>query len=148
MRAVLAVLCIGLFLMVAVMGFNSALADNQQRHDIENESFTPDPGNVTELENSNLDAADYDDTVTVRNESNTTMTEGTDYEWHESNGTLTTLEGGDLANDSTGYVTYGYNRPPPDQVMLANVFSQIPSAMGAFLPLAALLFLLLIVRGG
>lgn len=149
MRAILAIVGIALFSMIAIMGFNAALADNQQRTDITNESFTPDAGNVTELQDSRLDAATYDDdsNVTVYNASDVEMTEGTDYEWFQENGTLKTLSGGDLEGDATANVSYGYDRPPADQVMLSQVLSQIPRTIGALLPVFALLFLLLIVRG-
>lgn len=148
MRVILAGIAIAIFAMVALLGFNAALADNLDTYTNTNESFTPDAGNVTELEDSNLQAADYNDTVTVYNASNVTMTDGADYEWFDENGTLKTLAGGDLANDTTGYITYSYQRPPADQVMLSNILAQIPRAMGFALPLFAVLFLLALLRGG
>lgn len=148
MRLILAVIGIGLLAMVAVMGFDAALADNSDRYVVENETFTPDAGNVTVLENSNLDGATYNDTVRVWNASDVEMTDGQDYEWHHSNGTLRTLEGGDLANDSDARITYDYERPPEEQLMMSDILSQIPSVTGLVLPVFALVFLLLIVRGG
>lgn len=148
MRVILAIVVIAVFAMLAPMGFDAIISENKERTDITNETWTPDAGNITELEDSNLEAAEYDQTVTVHDENDTEMTDGTDYEWFHDNGTVTALKGGDLDGDSSANITYGYDRPPAEQVTMSSILAQIPAVTGMLLPLGALLFLLLLVRGG
>lgn len=149
MRIVLAIVVLAVFGMLGVMGMDAILASNTERTDIDNETWTPDAGNVTELEDSNLEAADYDpvENVSVFDENDTEMTAGTDFEWFEDNGTVKALEGGGLDGDSSANISYGYERPPAEQVTMSSILAQIPAVMGFILPVGALVFLLLLVRG-
>jgi hypothetical protein len=72
-----------------------------------NETFTP--PNATEdysVSESTLD--NYSQTVTVRDENDTVMTAGTDYEWNRTVGNITLLNNSRLINDSNATVTYDY----------------------------------------
>lgn len=51
------------------------------------------------------------------------MTEGDDYQWFESNGTIKTLSGGQLAGDSTANITYEYSQTNRVQQDFAGLFA-------------------------
>jgi hypothetical protein len=147
MRAVIALLAIAVIAMGALVGFQAALADNASLSTVENETWTPDAGNVTTLNKSNLDAADYNETVTVRDSSGTVMSNETDYTWFDSNGTVKALTGGGLDGESEATISYGYERAPDAQVEMAQLMALIPNSAGALLPIIGLVFLLLLFKG-
>jgi hypothetical protein len=147
MRAIIALVGIALFALIAVMGMNGALADNASLTTVENETWTPDAGNVTELNNSNLEAADYNETVTVRDSTGTVMSNQTDYTWFDGNGTVKATVGGGLDGESEATISYGYERAPDDQVELAVTLSQLPASAGAILPFGVILIFLLLIKG-
>lgn len=77
-----------------------------------------DPGtNQTDvvLNESNRDGVYYDTTVSVTDENGSAMRPGIDYRWHESNGTLTVLDGGDLDGDTSGTIEYSLRIPSEQQ---------------------------------
>lgn len=109
------------FMVVLSMGapyaIGAALQNSQATYSPQHD-FTPDPGTVT-FETSNLDATYYDN-ETVRNETGAVMTDGTDYEWYTTNGTLDVLAGGDLANDSNASITFTYHGHTPRQAAVGD----------------------------
>lgn len=146
-RAVLGLITIGLLAMMALGGYQAALASAGSDVTITNETWTPDAGNVTQLDESGREDAYYDQTVTVRDENDSLMQAGSDYEWHESNGTVKALSGGDLDGDDNATITYGYEEPTREQQRLTGALSQIPRVMGYLVLFAPVLILLLFVRG-
>lgn len=146
MRAIIALVGIALFALIGIIGMNAALANNASLTTVENETWTPDPGNVTELNDSNLEGADYNETVTVRDNSGTVMTDGTDYEWFAGNGTVKALTGGGLDGETEATISYGYERPPPEQVQMAVTLSQLPASAGIILPFGVILVFLLLIK--
>lgn len=146
MRAILALVGIALFALIGVIGMNAALANNTSVTSINDEDWTPDPGNITELNNSNLEGADYNETVEVRRADNTVMDEGDDYEWYDSNGTVEALEGGRLDGEENASIDYGYERAPGEQVQMAVTLSQLPASAGLILPAGVILVFLLLIK--
>lgn len=147
LRAVIALMAIGIVAMGALVGFNAALADNASLSTVENETWTPDPGNVTTLNESNLDGADYNETVTVRDSSGTEMSNETDYTWFDGNGTVKALEDGGLDGEEEATISYGYERAPEEQVEMAQLMALIPNSVGVLVPIIGLVFLLLLLKG-
>lgn len=148
MRLIIVFIAIAVVAMGATVGIQATLEANQTTTSIDNETWTPDAPNITELQDSNLDGADYNDTVTVRNSSDVVMSNQTDYEWIEHNGTVRALSGGDLDGEPSANISYGYDRPPEDQLEMAHVIAHIPMVGGLMLLFVPFLFLLKLMGGG
>jgi hypothetical protein len=74
-----------------------------------NETFTPSPsGQALALAESNNGTVIYDASVTVFDENDTEMSNPSDYEWLQQNGTIVVNSTGRLDGDSSGKITYGY----------------------------------------
>lgn len=135
---------------LAIMGMMGAVAMqasfNTAGDDVlnEKETFTPDAGNITTLDDSNLNRAYYNssDAVTVTDENGTEMSDPADYEWFSRNGTLKTNTTGDLAGDADANITYGYILLSEEQKQMEQLVFWIPKVIGP-----ALLFLLVIFMG-
>jgi len=145
-RAVVAIFALVILLVGGVAAVNGALETAGEDRLVVNETFTPGSGGVVQLDNSNLEAGFYDNSTTVYNASDVEMTEGTDYNWLEGNGTVEVLAGGDLANDPNGSITYGYVQTTPEQRAMASVLGLIPNGIGLVLPVFVFVFLLLLIN--
>lgn len=146
-RALIAIIGIGVVAMAMLGGVQAGLESAGDERTVANETFTPDTGNVTVLNESNVDGVYYDDTVTVYDENNTRMQAGTDYEWLDSNGTVRTLGGGDLDGDSSATITYGYSDPSDTQESLATLLAMLPQMLAFALPLLGFLLVLIMISG-
>lgn len=146
-RVVLAIIAIGVLAMVGTAGLQAALENAGADHTVVNETWTPDAGNVTALDESNRTGAYYAHNATVYDENGTEMDAGTDYEWYVGNGTVEALTGGGLENDSDATVTYSFQQTTAEQRQLAAVAGQLPRLMGLALPLGALLVLFVFLSG-
>jgi len=146
MRAVIALLAIGIIAMGALVGVNAALGDNERTTSVTEESWTPDPGNVTTLNKSNIDAATYNESVEVYDSNMNPVKAGDDYVWFEENGTVQAVEGGTLDGEPEAFITYSYTSPPVEQLRMANLMSLIPNSAGVLLPVIGFMFLLLLLK--
>lgn len=144
-RAVAAILAVIILAMVGVSGLEAALASGGDPVTVENETWTPDPGNVTQLDDSNQTGAYYDESVTVRDENGNLSEEGTDYEWFTANGTVKALSGGNLDGDTSATITYGYQQTSEEERALAGLLAWTPRLLGLVIPaFVVILFLLFI----
>lgn len=149
MRAILAFLAIAIFAMVAIQGFSAGLEDAGEDIAIVNETWTPDAGNVTTLDDSKIADAYYADTVTVRNAtSGAELDAGTDYEWFAGNGTVKALKGGELDGKSSALIAYEYQLPTETQQEFAALLGLVPQGVGFILPLFLITIVLIFARGG
>lgn len=123
--------------MITVYGFQAALADAGERNTVVNETFTPSAGTITELENSNLNGAYYENTTSVYNDASPPdeMDRGTDYRWYESNGTVEAVSGGGLDGESSATISYQYQQTTGEQRGIAKVLSML----GPFLEVGMIL---------
>lgn len=147
-RVLLAFLAIGVLAMMAMGGLQAGLENAGEDHTVTNESWTPNPGTITELSESNRTGAYYANSVTVRDENGSIVAAGEDYRWYVENGTVEALAGGELDGDSEATITYSFQQTTADQREWAAVMAQIPRAGGAMLLLAPVLFLIVLFRGG
>lgn len=144
-RAVVSLILLALVAMVGVYGLQAALADAGDSHQIDNETWTPDAGNWTELEQSNRDGAYYDASVSVYDENDTLVEAGVDYEWNTTNGSVKALTGGELDGDANATISYGFDQTTQEQRDLAGLAAIMPRIVGvAFVVVGFLLFLLFI----
>lgn len=104
----IALIALAVIIVGGAAAVDSAFVASGEQTTITNESWTPDAGNVTTLNNSHLSGVVYDRNVTVYDENGTEMTASTDYRWFQANGTVKALTGGGLDGDSTANITYGY----------------------------------------
>lgn len=147
MRMLFMLLILAIFTASAVPALSATLNEAGDDRLVTNETWSPSAGSVTTLERSNLDNTVYDDDVVVRDDGNNRTYEGDDYVWFESNGTIKTVTGGELDGDTSATVSYGFQTTTAQQRGFAAMFSQVPNVMGMALPVFALLFLLVVVRG-
>lgn len=144
-RAVAALFVIIIIAVTGVAGLEAALESGGDSITVENETWTPDAGNVTTLDDSNITGAYYDEDVTVRDENGNLSDEGVDYEWNEGNGTVKALQGGNLDGDSSATITYGYQETTNEQRQLAGMLGLIPRALGVLLPVFVFIIFLLLI---
>lgn len=124
MRALIILLAVAMLVLVGAAAANSALTTAGQHETIVNETFTPDSGNITTLNQSNrVDCCIYDRTVTVYDEKGSLAVNQTDYRWYPSNGTIKTLSGGELDGDNSATITYGFSTPTALSKGIAGVFA-------------------------
>lgn len=132
---------------IAIYGGQAALSDAGDDVTVTNETWTPDAGNWTDLDKSNIEFASYDETVTVRDENETLMDRGTDYDWNSTDGTVFTIIGGGLDGDANATITYDYQVSTGQQRTFAATLGVLPQVVGAILPLFAVVVLLRIAGG-
>lgn len=142
MRPVIAIIALVVLGAMGVWGMQASLMAAAEDRTIENETFTPDVGNITTLEYSTMNHTWYGDRVDVYDENGTAMTNETDYLWYPSNGTLRTLAGGDLAADSEGKITYSFAQTTAEQRQLAQIPNLIPLILAVMVFLLPLVMLL------
>lgn len=147
-RLLLAFVAIAILSMAGLAAYEAGLAEAGDDFVATNESWTPDAGNVTALDESNRNGVYYSKNATVYDENGTVMDAGTDYRWITDNGTVKALSGGGLAGDSSAKITYGYEVTTKSQRDIAGTLGQIPRLAGLALPIGALMFLLFLARGG
>lgn len=146
-RAVVAIIGIVLVGGVAVWGLQAAAADAGAETTIDGETFTPDAGNVTELDHSNLADTYYSESVTVRDGGGNLVDPGADYVWDEDNGTIQTVSGGALDGASSATISYDYQTTTSDQNALIGITAMLPRVMGVLAPLLGVALLLLFLKG-
>ena len=116
-----AALLIGFFLTSALWGAIPAT----EQVTVTNETVTQDVGNWTAV-----DAADKEgvkgflDNEVVYNSSDTELTEGTDYEWNETDGTIKFLSTASTTDGNNANITYTYDYMGDDQVSTVQRISQ------------------------
>lgn len=150
-RAVAAIFALAVLAMLAVGGFQVALENAGEDHTVTNETWTPSPGSVTQLDNSERTGAYYDNETTVYNTTGSTaeeMDEGTDYVWFEGNGTVKAVSGGGLDGATEATISYSFQQTTEEQRQWARALSNIPSAIGLAFPVMLFILFLVILRGG
>lgn len=115
-------------LLLAGVGAINEAAFSVGEPDAFNETFTPDAGNVTQLNQSDRSGVEYGESVVVRDENGTLAAENTDYEWNATNGTVTTLSGGILEGDPNATIEYEYRALSDQQQIVDGVFAALVSA--------------------
>lgn len=146
-RIVVAIIALAILAMVGAAAFQAGLEDAGEDIDAVNETWVPDAGNITTLNDSNISAAYYDNDTVVYDENDTEMERGTDYEWFTGNGTVLAVVGGGLDGDSEALISYGYQRPTKVQRDMATLLANIPKVIGLALPLFVLVLFMVFARG-
>jgi hypothetical protein len=147
MRLILGLLVIAIFGLVVLSGSQAALTNAAEKNSITNESWTPNAGTVTTLENSELEYADYEPEVEVYDSTGTLMTNGSDYRWFKGNGTVKALVGGDLDGETSATISYNYTQTTKEQRRIVGITSQVPRLMGVLVMLVPVLLLFAFIRG-
>lgn len=145
MRALIAIIALVVLGAMGIWGVQASIITAAEDTTVQNETFTPDAGNITTLEHSNQDHTWYSDNATVYDENGTLMDYGDDYLWYQSNGTLRAVSGGGLDGDTEGKVTYSYAQTTEEQRELAQIPSLIPTILAVLVMALPLVFLLKIV---
>jgi len=110
-----------------MMALGHANTESIPETTVTNETWTPAAGSYVSLNNSKLNDTAYSDTVTVYDENDTEMSEGTDYEWNDSfeEGRIQAVAGGGLDGDANATVTYGYREPSGEHVAVGETVQTI-----------------------
>lgn len=119
--AAVAVVAVMLFAVGGIYVLDASAQDSRHQIAVTNTSFTPDGGNISSTEYSNLSRAEYDESVTVRGEDKSVIDQTGNYTWHTSNGTLRTTPNSTLANQSVGYLSLNYTGQTPKQTAVTNI---------------------------
>lgn len=150
MRILLLPIGLLIIAIVGVAALQAGLASGGDDIQNVNESFTPSVG-INKLDDSELDNAFYDNDTNVYRTDTTPdqeMEEGTDYLWHENNGTIEVLSGGDLDGASSAAITYSYQLTTNEEQRIAGMLAEIPRVAGVVLPVLAVLVLILFLGRG
>lgn len=148
--AAIAAVALGAFLFIGFFVVDAGIQSSLHDITVTNETFAPTGGELSVLENSRLNRATYDETVTVRNASTgETFAESGNYTWFGGDGTLEPVENSDLANTSEATVTYGYTGQTVKQTAATNVVVDFMGIMPivAFVGFVAALAVSLFVLG-
>lgn len=146
-RPVASLFVLLLVVFAGVYAFQAGLADAGQDNVIENETWTPDAGNWTTLEYSQIDNAYYTEEVTVHGNSGDLMVEGTDYEWNASDGRVKAVAGGDLAGGQDATISYGYEQTTKEQRELTGLLALLPRIVGVVFVVVGFLLFLMFING-
>lgn len=119
----IALIAVAVLVLAGASAISSTLVQSGTQSQTVNETWTPDPGNVTVLDNSKITGAYYNQTVSVYDENGTPQTAGTDYVWYDSNGTVKALQSGGLDGDSSANITYGWSETSSEQRNFADTFA-------------------------
>lgn len=126
--AIIAVLVVAIGLLAGVGVVHQSLS-NTGADQAYTETFDPGTNEThVTLNESNRDSVYYTSSVDVTDENNSLMRPGIDYTWHETNGTLTVLDGGDLDGDSTATVDYSLRIPNEQQRNYATMLGDFMNA--------------------
>lgn len=108
-KLILTTVAVAVLVLAGIAAVDAGVSQVGQKQSF-SESFTPSAGDVTQLNQSDLDPVRYFDVsnVTVTNASDVIMAPGVDFEWLQSNGTVQTITGGRLDGDPSATITYGY----------------------------------------
>jgi len=146
-RAVVAIMAIVFVGVIGVAGLEAAANNAGDTNSIDAESFTPDAGNVTELDHSNLNHTHYADSVKVYDDNGNLMDRNADYRWIDDNGTIYTVEGGDLDGAPSATIDYQYSVTTSDQRALIGIVAQLPNVLGVLVPFLGVALVLLFLKG-
>lgn len=111
-RAVVLLALVGVLLGTGVLATSQAYQDSPTHvESIDNESLTQKVGEWQSVDAATKDgfAGAYDN-ETVRNSSGSTLTEGTDYEWNQSDGRIKFLDSSSTNNGSSAEIDYSYDQ--------------------------------------
>lgn len=110
-QRIVALVAVAILLVSGAVATSAAFTESGEQTAVESESFTPDAGNITVLDDSNFPNAIYANDVVVRNSAGARMAPGEDYVWFDENGTVGTVTGGDLDGEQSASITYSYSEP-------------------------------------
>lgn len=126
--AIIAVLVVAIGLLAGVGVVHQSLS-NTGAQETYTETFDPGTNQThVTLNESNRDSVYYTSTVDVTDENNSLMRPGIDYTWHETNGTLTVLDDGDLDGDTNATIDYSLRIPSEQQRNYASMLGDFMNA--------------------
>lgn len=123
MSKIVPVVAVAVLLLAGALAVGYAGGEAGQRYSVDNETWTADPGNETNLSQSYVDNASYESSVTVEDSGGTRMRPGEDYRWNNENGTVRATENGSLDDGEQATIDYRYGVPTDQQQALIGVFA-------------------------
>lgn len=129
-RIVLVAMVLAVLAMMGAAATNAAVQDSGEQQVVSDESFTPVVGEYNQLENSDLDGAFYNESVTVRDSGGTEVSEPADYEWNARNGTVFVKQSGALDGESSATIDYRYVRTSEEAQRMETIAALVPQLIG------------------
>jgi len=135
MSKIVPVVAVAVLLLAGALAVGYAGGEAGQRYSVDNETWTADPGNETNLSQSYVPNASYGSTVTVKDtncgggdfgggdENCEQLRPGEDYVWNNENGTIKAVENGSINDSEQSTISYGYGVPTDQQQRLIGVFA-------------------------
>ena len=136
MSKIVPVVAVGVLLLAGAFAVGYAGGEAGQRYSLDDESWTANPGNETNLSQSYVANASYESTVVV-NDSDCSdgglegggdgnceqLRPGEDYVWNNENGTIRATENGSMDEGEQATIDYAYGVPNDQQQALIGVFA-------------------------
>jgi hypothetical protein len=117
MRRLIALVAIALLLVAGAQATDHAVRETGDLSTVDNETFSPTGGSVTQLADSERDVS-YNLTADVYVNDNEIEDDG-NYSWVATNGTVRTVNNSYLDNQTDANISYGYTTNPEQQQDIA-----------------------------
>lgn len=112
-------------LVVIVLAVGASYSGATHIVTVDNESLTMSlPDGTSTVEGDDLAVTFLDNETITNDDSGQTLSEGTDYEWDTSNGTITWLDSGKTSDGANASIDYAYNGHTQETEDLAAVLQQ------------------------
>jgi len=146
MRAWAALVLVAFVLVGGLTAYQGALQDSADSRIVQDEGFSsPSAGEIISVSKAGNSGVYFNENHTVLDENSNKMTDGTDYIWF-SNGSFKVLDGGDLAGDADGTVTYEYQQVTSEQQEQAEFVALLYGNAG-FIVLIVIVLILIGITG-
>jgi len=109
-------------------GVNVGYEQSFEDVDVTNESITVDYNNLVFV-NEEPTEGEYEETVTVYNDTDALLTDGTDYEWYASNGSVKWYDTNATQAGEAAAISYTYEDPTEDQAAMSGALRAISLAL-------------------
>lgn len=111
---------LSVLLVLIAIGTGAAYTNAAKTQTVTNESITVDYSAATPVDATD-EAVSFGSSVTVFNSSDTQLTNGTDYTWHPSNGSVTWHDTSLTTDGETAAITYDYDVQDDNTQAIAGV---------------------------
>lgn len=141
-------------LVIAIVGvamLQSGLITGGDDVTVSDEAWTPQTGTFVDLNDSRQANTYYENSTIVYNTTNnndTLQEQGTDYIWNETDGTIQAVAGEGLDGATDANITYAYQETTAEEERIAQLLVQLPRIVGVILPFLAIVFFVMVMRGG
>ncbi len=147
-RIAIVLIAVPVLLVGGIAAVDSSLEEAGNETTVTDESFEPVGGDTTTLNQSDVDGAIYDETVTVESNGTTYESDG-NYSWDgglDGNGTISVVENSSLSNQSTATIDYGYTKTTEHQRFISGMLGDMFNTGGLMVIVVGIALILFAAR--